>query len=53
MRNDINQLVICYPNGSFQVVKPMPSFNGNWQSLAEGIANQYYPRGVKVKYELR
>lgn len=53
MRNEITQLVIKYPNGSSQVVRPLSSFNGNWQQLAEAIASQYYPHWMKVKYELR
>lgn len=53
MRHELNQLVIYYPNGSSQIVKPRPSFNGSWQALADAIGGPYYPAGVKVKYELR
>lgn len=50
---EVTQIIIYYPNGSFQVIKPQPGFKGNWQALAEGVGGQYYPKGVKVKYELR
>lgn len=50
---EVTQLVIYYPDGSSQVVKPQVGFKGNWQALAEAIGEPYYPRGVKVKYELR
>ena len=53
MTKEVNQLVVHFPNGSVQVVKPQQGFKGNWQALADAIGEPYYPRGVKVKYELR
>jgi hypothetical protein len=50
---EATSLVIYYPNGSFQVVRPRGTFNGNFRALAEAIASSYYPVGVQVKYEVR
>lgn len=51
-------LIIKYPNGATQVVKPKPEFfKGDWASLAQAIAGEYFPRGHKdiprVTYEIR
>lgn len=50
-------LVIKYPNGATQVVKPNSSFKGDWQGLAQAIGGQYFPRDLngisKVVYEVK
>jgi hypothetical protein len=50
-------MVIKYPDGGQQHVKPGPSFNGNWDELAKAIAGYWFrdqSGNVKsVPYELR
>jgi len=50
-------MVIKYPNGAKQVVKPGPGFNGDWDGLAKSIAGNWYRdnRGEvgKIPFELR
>lgn len=47
-------LVIKYPNGSTQVVKPNLSyFKGDWNGLATAIGGQYFPIGTRINYELK
>ena len=47
-------LVINYPNGSKQIVKPNPEFfKGNFYELAQAIGAPYFPMGQKVTYEIR
>jgi hypothetical protein len=46
-------LVIKYPHGATQVVKPGPQFKGDWQSLAQAIGGQYFPVGYKITYEVK
>lgn len=50
----LSTLVVKYPNGCTQVVKPNPAyFSGDWQKLAEGIARPHLQDHEKVKYELK
>lgn len=50
-------MVIKYPNGGRQEVKPGKGFNGDWDGLAKAIAGYWFrdPSGnVKtVPYDLR
>jgi hypothetical protein len=51
-------LVIKYPNGATQVVKPnMAMFKGDWNGLTQAIGGQYFPRDIKgvsrVNYEVK
>lgn len=46
-------LVIKYPNGAKQVVKPSSQFKGDWGSLAQAIGGQYFPTGSRVIYEVK
>lgn len=46
-------LVIKYPNGATQVVKPGPSLKGDWNSLAQAIGGQYFPKDSRVTYEVK
>lgn len=52
-RTPFTQLIILYPGGGQQVVKPSASFNGDWDMLAQCIGGPYFPQNVPVKYELR
>lgn len=47
-------LVIKYPNGGTQVVKPNLSyFKGDWQGLAQAVGGPYFPQGARITYEIK
>ena len=49
-----SQLVIKYPNGSTQVVKPNLSyFKGDWAGLASAIGGPYFAKGERITYEIK
>jgi hypothetical protein len=53
----VTTLVIKYPNGAQQVVKPGQSFQGDWEGLARSVAGLWFRDSNgnigKVTYELR
>jgi len=56
----LTSVIIKYPNGATQIIRPnMAIFNGDWQALAQAVANDYLPDErtandkQKVRYELR
>jgi hypothetical protein len=53
-KTSVSQLVIFYPMGGQQIIKPNAQFfQGDWASLAEAVGRPYYPYNVPVKYETR
>jgi hypothetical protein len=53
MKTPYTTLVIKYPNGARQTVKPnLQFFQGDWQHLAQSIAGRYFP-DQNVIYELK
>jgi len=46
-------LVIKYPNGATQVVKPSSEFKGDWGSLAQAIGGPHFPANERVTYEVK
>ena len=47
-------LVIKYPTGVKQVVRPNPLyFKGDWHSLAQSVAGNYFPKGQRITYEVK
>jgi hypothetical protein len=36
-------LIIYYPSGAVQNVRPAKTFNGDWYGLAYSIAGPYFP----------
>jgi hypothetical protein len=52
-----SQIVIKYPNGARQVVKPGPQFQGDWDTLAKSIAGLWFRDAhgnvTHVPYELK
>jgi hypothetical protein len=58
MRTPYTQMIITYPNGAKQTVRPkMEFFQGDWNSLAKHIAGAWYldKRGEvgNIPFELR
>ena len=58
MRTPYTVMVIKYPNGAKQTVKPDPKFfQGDWDTLAKHIAGRWFldNRGEvgKIPYDLR
>ena len=49
-----SHLVIKYPNGATQTVKPnMAYFKGDWSGLAQAVGGQYFPKGQRITYEVK
>jgi hypothetical protein len=51
-------MIINYPNGSTQVIKPnMTFFKGRWEELAQSVGGKYFPKdsngNARVNYILR
>lgn len=50
--SNYTSLVIKYPNGATQIVKPGTGFQGDWRGLAQAVAGRYF-RDQNVNFELR
>lgn len=57
MKTAYTTMIIKYPSGAKQIVKPGPGFQGDWQGLAKAIAGYWWrdQRGEvgNVPFELK
>jgi hypothetical protein len=51
-RTPFSTMIIYYPNGSRQIVKPSTHFKGDWDLLASAIAGKWF-KDQNVRYELK
>lgn len=52
MKTPYTTLIIKYPNGTQQVVKPGPGFQGDWRGLAQAIGGRWF-KDQNVNFDLK
>jgi hypothetical protein len=53
MKTPYTTLIIKYPSGAQQIVKPnLQFFQGDWTKLAQSIAGRYFPE-QNVNFEVK